>query len=120
MRGREGEFEAADRLLGEPSLSLLGNVRGMIIEDQLDRGMDRIGGVEKLEKFDEFATAVAILDEVVNLAGQQINPGQQADCAIALVFMIAREGRVPIPAAFASLSSCVNPATKSLASARSM
>ena len=63
MRGREGEFEAADRLLGEPSLGLIGNVRGMIIEDQLDRGMDRIGGVEKLEKFDEFATAVAILDE---------------------------------------------------------
>ena len=53
MRGREGEFEAADRLLGEPSLGLIGNVRGMIIEDQLDRGMDRIGGVEKLEKFDE-------------------------------------------------------------------
>ena len=58
-----------DRLLGEPSLGLLGDVRGMIIEDQLDRGMDRIGGVEKLEKFDEFATAVAILDEGVNLAG---------------------------------------------------
>ena len=38
--------------------------------------MDRIGGVEKLEKFDEFATAVAILDEGVSLAGQQINPGQ--------------------------------------------
>ena len=59
MRGREGEFEGADRLLGEPSLGLLGNVRGMIIEDQLDRGMDRIGGVEKLKKFDEFSTAVA-------------------------------------------------------------
>ena len=59
MRGREGEFEAADRLIGEPSLGLLGKVRGMIIEDQLVRGMDRIDGVEKLEKFDEFATAVA-------------------------------------------------------------
>ena len=59
VRGREGEFEAADRLIGEPSLGLLGKVRGMIIEDQLDRGMDRIDGVEKLEKFDEFATAVA-------------------------------------------------------------
>ena len=34
-------------------------------------------------------------DEGVNLAGQQINPGQQADSAMALVFMIAREGRVP-------------------------
>ena len=91
VRGREGEFEVADRLIGEPSLGLLGKVRRMIIEDQLDRGMDRIDGVEKLEKFDEFATAVAILDEGVNLAGQQINPGQQTDGAMALVFMIARE-----------------------------
>ena len=34
---REGEFEATDRLMGEPSLGLLGDVRGMIVEDQLDR-----------------------------------------------------------------------------------
>jgi hypothetical protein len=49
MRGRKGELEAADRLIGEPSLGLFGDMRGMIIEDQLDRGMGRIGGVEKLE-----------------------------------------------------------------------
>jgi hypothetical protein len=91
--GRESEFEAADRLIGEPSLGLLGDVRGMIVEDQLDRRMGRIGGIEKLEKFDEFATAVAILDEGVNLAGQQIDAGQQTDGAVTLVFMIAREGR---------------------------
>ena len=41
----------------------------MIVEDQLDRRMGRIGGVEKLEEFDEFAAAVAVLDEGVNLAG---------------------------------------------------
>ena len=35
--GREGEFEAAGGLLGEPSFGFLGNVRGMIVEDQLDR-----------------------------------------------------------------------------------
>ena len=33
--GREDEFEAAGRLLGEPSLGLLGDVRRMIVEDQL-------------------------------------------------------------------------------------
>jgi hypothetical protein len=27
----------------------------MIVEDQLDRRVGRIGGVEKLEEFDEFA-----------------------------------------------------------------
>jgi hypothetical protein len=33
-------------------------VRGVIVEDQLDCRMGRIGGVEKLEEFDEFAAAV--------------------------------------------------------------
>ena len=61
--GREDEFEAAGRLLGEPSLGLLGDVRRMIVEDQLDRRMGRIGGVEELEEFNEFAAAVAVLDE---------------------------------------------------------
>src|SRR5258706_15151152 len=61
--GREGKFEAAGGLIGEPGFGLLGDVRGMIVEDQLDRRVGRIGGVEKLEEFDEFAAAVAILDE---------------------------------------------------------
>ena len=73
MLGREGEFEAAGRLLGEPSFGFLGNVRGMIVEDQLDRRVGWIGGVEKLEEFDEFAAAVAILDQSVNCAGEQVD-----------------------------------------------
>ena len=64
--GGEGELEATLELLGEPSLGLLGDVCGMIVEDQLDRCVRRIGGVEKLEEFDEFATAVAIPDKGVN------------------------------------------------------
>src|SRR5216684_5937582 len=90
--GREGEFEAADGLLGEPSLGLLGDVRGMIVENQLDRRMGRIGGIDELEEFDEFAAAVAVLDEGVNFAGEQIDAGQQTDRAVALVLVIAREG----------------------------
>jgi hypothetical protein len=42
-------------------------VCGMIVEDQLDRRMSRIGGIDELEEFDEFAAAVAVLDESVNL-----------------------------------------------------
>ena len=93
--GREGEFEAADRLLGQPSLGLLGDVCGMIVENQLDRRMGRIGGVEDLEELDEFAAAVAVLDEGVNLPGEQIDAGQQTDRAVALVLVIARDGRMP-------------------------
>ena len=62
----------------------------MIVENQLDRRMGRIGGVEDLEELDEFAAAVAVPDEGVNLAGEQIDAGQQTDRAVALVFMIAR------------------------------
>src|SRR5271166_1697361 len=92
--GREGEFESTGRLLGEPSLGLLGDVRRMIVEDQLDRRMGRIGGVEKLEELNEFAAAVAVLDEGVDLAGEQIDAGQQADRSVALVLVVAREGRM--------------------------
>ena len=63
----------------------------MIVEDQLDRGAGRIGGIEKLEEFDELAAAVAISDERVDLAGQKIDASQQTERAMTLVFMIARE-----------------------------
>ena len=35
----------------------------MIVEDQLDRGMSRIGGIEKREEFDELTAAVARSEE---------------------------------------------------------
>ena len=92
--GREGEVEAACRLIGEPSLGLFGDVRGMIVQDQLDRRVGWVGGVEKLEKFDEFAAAMAVLDQGVNLAGEQVDAGQQTDRAVTLILMIASEGRV--------------------------
>src|SRR5262249_32911935 len=47
--------------------------------------MGRIGGVDKLEKFDEFATAVAIPDKGMNLTGQQIDAGQQTYGTVALI-----------------------------------
>jgi len=57
--------------------------------------MGRIGGIDELEEFDEFAAAVAVLDEGVNLPGEQIDAGQQTDRAVALVLVIARDGRMP-------------------------
>jgi hypothetical protein len=32
----------------------------MIVEDQLDRGASRIGGIEELEEFDELSAAMAV------------------------------------------------------------
>ena len=92
--GREGKVEAAWRPGVEPGSGFPRNVCGMIVEDQLDRGAGRIGGIEKLEEFDELAAAVAIPDERVDLAGEQIDPGQQAERAMAFVLMIPREARM--------------------------
>ena len=49
MLGREHEFETTSRLIGEPGPGFLGDMRGMIVEDQLDRCMGRIGGIDEPE-----------------------------------------------------------------------
>ena len=49
----------------------------MIVEDQLDRCVGRIRGIEELEEFNEFAAAVAVLDEGEDLAGEQIDAGHK-------------------------------------------
>jgi hypothetical protein len=77
--GREGELEPAGWLGGQPSSGFFRDVRGMIVEDQLDRGAGRIGGIDKLEELDELSAAVAVPDQGMDLAGEQINPGQQAE-----------------------------------------
>jgi hypothetical protein len=66
--GCEGELEAAVRSRGEPSSGFSRDVRGMIVEDQLDRGAGRIGGIEQLEEFDEFSAAVAVSDQGMDLS----------------------------------------------------
>ena len=65
-----------------------------MLEDPLDRCVGRIGCVEKLEEFDEFAAAMAILDQRMYLAGDEIDAGQQADRAMTLIFMLTCEGRM--------------------------
>src|SRR5260370_41869580 len=87
--GREGELEAARRSSSEPGFCLLGDVGGMIVEDQTDRRMDRIGGIDELQKLDELAATVAVLDQGMDFAGDESDPGQQADRAVALVLKLA-------------------------------
>src|SRR5260221_675654 len=50
--------------------------------------------IEFLKLLDELSAAVAISDQGVDLPGEKINPGQQAERAMALVLVVAREGRV--------------------------
>jgi len=83
MRGREGELEPASRSSGEPSFGFSRDVRGMIVQNQLDGGAAGIGGIKEFEEFDKLSAAVAISDQSMNLAGEQINASQQAERAMA-------------------------------------
>ncbi len=57
----------------------------IVVKDQPDRGASRVGGIEQLEEFDELSAAVTVFDQGMNLAGEQIDPGQQAQRALALI-----------------------------------
>lgn len=46
----------------------------MIIEDQLDRSVRGIGGINKSEELDELSTAVAIFDKSMDLATRTDSP----------------------------------------------
>ena len=76
--GSEGEFKAVRGLIGEPGFGLFGDVRGMIVEDQLDRCVGRIRGAEpSLRNSYEFAAAMAILDQRMDLAGARSMPASK-------------------------------------------
>jgi hypothetical protein len=53
-----------------------------------------VRSIDKFEELDELPAAVTVSDQGMDLAGEQINSGQQAERAMAFVLMIAREGRV--------------------------
>src|SRR5204863_8514076 len=54
------------------SFSFFRDVRRMIVEDQLDRALCRIGGIQQLEELYEPSTAVTVFDERMDLPGEQI------------------------------------------------
>ena len=87
MLGREGKLEASRRSSIEPGSCFSRYVRGMIIEDQLDRGAGRISGVETFEEFNELPAAVTVSDERMDLPGKQVNSGQQAQRAMTFVLV---------------------------------
>ena len=66
MRRREREGKAPDRLRGQPVRGLARDMGGMVVENNLDRGVGGVGGVKKLEKLNEFTAAVAFLDQSVD------------------------------------------------------
>jgi hypothetical protein len=95
----EHEGKATVGLRRDPRFRLLGDMSGMIVEDQLDGRVGRIRSIKPLEEADELAGAMPILDTGMDLPGQQINARKQAQRAMALVFVVAREVLVDARAA---------------------
>src|SRR5215472_2263493 len=93
MGRREGEGKAARRLRREPSRGLARDMRRMVVEDDLDCRIGRIRGVQELEKLDEFATAMAVFDQRVDVTAQQVDAGHQGHSAMTFVLVIAHHGR---------------------------
>src|SRR5260370_23101383 len=65
---------------------------GVVVEDDFNCGVGRIGGVEELEKLDELAAPVALFDNGVDVTGQQIDARHQGQGAVAFVLVIAHYG----------------------------
>ena len=89
----ECEGKAPDRLRGKPARGLARDMGGMVVENDFDRGVGRVGGVEELQKLNEFATAMAFLDQGMDVTGEQIDTGHQGQGAVALVLVITHHGR---------------------------
>ena len=53
--GGEHELKASFGSRRQPSLGLPRDVRGVIVEDDLDRGRGGVGGLQHSEEFDKFA-----------------------------------------------------------------
>jgi len=53
--GGEHELKASPGSRRKLRLGLLRNVRGVIVEDDLDRGRGGVGGLQHSEEFDKFA-----------------------------------------------------------------
>jgi hypothetical protein len=45
---------------------------GMVVESEFDCSFGGVGGVEELEKLDEFRTSLTLLDQRMDLTGKQI------------------------------------------------
>src|SRR6202045_3262629 len=93
MRRREREGKAPDWLGGEPARGLARDMGGMVVENNLDRGVGGVGGVKKLKKLNEFTTAVAFLDQSVDVTGEQFDARHQGEGAVAFVLVITHDGR---------------------------
>src|SRR5258708_39756089 len=91
MLGRESEGKAPNGLSGKPSRGLLRGMGGMVVQNDFNCGVGRVGFVEDLQELDELPAAVALFDKGVDFTGQQIDACHQGQSAVALVLVIPHD-----------------------------
>ena len=64
----------------------------MFVEDDFNRGVRRVGRVEELQELDEFAAAVALFDQGMDVTGEQIDACHQGHSAVPFILVIAHHG----------------------------
>ena len=74
--------------------SLLGDMGRMVAQNDPDPGMRRIVGVQILEKGDEFLAPMPFLDPGDDLAGGEIQGGQDRGRSQSDIFVVPRHGRM--------------------------
>src|SRR5215468_8332457 len=83
--GRQGG--AGRARLGRQARRLYLAVRGAGLNARSANALrGRIGDIEELEEFDEFAAAMTVPDQGMNLAAEKVDAGQQAHRAVAFIF----------------------------------
>ncbi len=92
MFWREDEFESV-RVKTEPALRLFGNMRGVIVEQEANAGLERVDLVQFSQQHDEVCAGVPVPDNFGNPARVKIQTGQQRDCAEAFVLIVAKMAR---------------------------
>ena len=60
MGRREGESEALDRLLRQPTRGLARDMSEMVVKDDFDRGLRRMGGIEDYEELNEIRSCSGV------------------------------------------------------------
>ena len=80
---------------GQKRPSFLGNMGGVIVEDQTDHRLRRILGIQILQQSDELAAAVTPFDAGRHMPRVKVQAGQDEARSHAPIFVVAPQRGVP-------------------------
>src|SRR5260370_28365762 len=92
MGRREREGKTANGLCGKPVRSLARDMGGMVVENDLNRGVGGVSGIQELYQLDEFPAAAGLLYQGMGVAGDQSDTPPPGPRNAARVFVCSYRG----------------------------